>query len=338
MQIAPPVGVIEEAGQSIVAALDDVLRYVGKIESGQACHTASFAVGWRPASAADADFRVGDLLGVPSANPLKVNLTPFPWCDTVRVPMAATSTSYAKPVLRIGCAGWSLPASSTHLRAAQSQLQRYADQFDAVEINSSFYRPHLPATYARWAQSVPDDFRFSVKLPRTISHQSRLKDCTAELEAFLAGVTELGEKLGTLLLQLPPTLAFDAAVVGEFFTDLRKRHAGAMACEPRHASWFTLEAGRLLRVFSIARVGADPARVPRAAVPGGDHRIEYLRLHGSPRMYYDAYGDAALQRVARRLSRKTMVTSERWCMFDNTARGAAQLNAVRLQRLLGLGR
>lgn len=241
----------------------------------------------------------------------------------------------AKPVLRIGCAGWSLPAPPAHLRAqAPSQLQRYAELFDAVEINSSFYRPHRPATYARWAQSVPDGFRFSTKLPRTISHQRRLRDCAAELDAFLAGVTELGEKLGVLLLQLPPTLAFDAAVAERFFADLRDRHAGAIACEPRHASWFTPGAECLLRTFSIARAGADPARVPRAAVPGGDRRIEYLRLHGSPRMYYDAYGDDALRRVARRLSRRTTVTGERWCIFDNTALGAAQVDAAGLQRLV----
>lgn len=240
-----------------------------------------------------------------------------------------------RPILRIGCAGWSLPAPPEPLRAqARSQLQRYAELFDAVEINSSFYRPHRPATYARWAQSVPDGFRFSAKLPRTISHQRRLRDCAAELDAFLAGVTELGGKLGVLLLQLPPTLAFDAAVAGRFFTDLRERHAGAVACEPRHVSWFAPEAERLLRAFSIARAGADPARVLRAAVPGGDHRIEYLRLHGSPHMYYDAYGDAALQRVVRRLSRRTTATGERWCVFDNTARGAAQVDAARLQRLL----
>lgn len=252
---------------------------------------------------------------------------------------ASASTSIAKPNLRIGCAGWSLPALPEHLREkARSQLQRYAERFDTVEINSSFYRPHRPATYARWAQSVPDDFRFSAKLPRAISHQRRLKDCAAELDAFLAGVTELGEKLGVLLLQLPPTGAFDAAVAERFFADLRERHAGAVACEPRHVSWFTLEAERLLRGFSIARAGADPARVPHAAVPGGDHRIEYVRLHGSPHMYYDAYDDAALRRVARRLSRRTTVTRERWCLFDNTARGAAQVDAARLQRLLGLGR
>lgn len=235
--------------------------------------------------------------------------------------------------LRIGCAGWSMPALPQGA-PRQSQLERYAEQFGAVEINSSFYRLHKPATYARWAQSVPADFRFSVKLPRTISHLRRLKECGAALDAFLEGVIELGEKLGVLLLQLPPTLAFDAAIVERFFTDLRKRHAGAIACEPRHVSWFTLEAERLLREFSVARVAADPSRVPRAAVPGGDPHVEYLRLHGSPRIYYDAYGEAALRRIARRLLRPAATTRERWCIFDNTAHGAAPLDAAHLQRFI----
>lgn len=216
---------------------------------------------------------------------------------------------------------------------ARSQLERYANLFDTVEINSSFYRPHRPATYARWAQSVPDDFRFSAKLPRTIRHRCRLRECAVELDAFLAGVTELGGKLGMLLLQLPPTLAFWPS--GSSRT-CANRHAGAMACEPRHTSWFAPEAERLLRAFSIARAGADPARVLRAAVPGGNHRIKYLRLHGSPRMYYDAYDDAVLRRVARCLSRSKTATRERWCVFGNTARGAARVDAVRLQRLLGV--
>ena len=150
-------------------------------------------------------------------------------------------------------------------------------------------------------------------------------------------MTALGEKLGMLLLQLPPTLAFDAGVAASFFADLRARNAGAVACEPRHASWFRREVDSLLREFSIARVGADPARVPRAAVPGGDRRIEYLRLHGSPRIYHDAYADATLMRLARRLLRPSATTAERWCIFDNTASGAALTDAAKLRCLLDRG-
>ena len=99
--------------------------------------------------------------------------------------------------VRIGCAGWSLPrAESSRFAAAGSHLERYASRFDAVEINSSFHRPHRPATYARWSASVPPAFRFSVKLPKAITHVLRLQDAGDPLATFLSEVAGLGEKLG----------------------------------------------------------------------------------------------------------------------------------------------
>ncbi len=239
------------------------------------------------------------------------------------------------PTLRIGCAGWSIvPAYAADFPREGSHLERYAQVFDAVEINSSFYRPHLRKTYARWADSTPRDFRFAVKMPKLISHQKRLRGCEAELDAFLDQAGGLGDKLGVLLLQLPPSLAFEPAIVSAFFEQLRRNCPGAVACEPRHASWFHAGADRMLRDRAVARVGADPARVPRAAVPSGDRRIEYLRLHGSPRMYWDSYSEASLQRIAGRLSRPDAGTRTRWCIFDNTAAGHAISNALELERML----
>jgi uncharacterized protein YecE (DUF72 family) len=240
------------------------------------------------------------------------------------------------PTLRIGCAGWSLRAEQAALVPGDdSHLARYARMFDAVEINSSFYRPHRPQTYARWAQSVPAGFRFAVKMPKAISHGKRLRDCVNELDTFLAQVRELGATLGVLLLQLPPSLAFERRSACAFFDVLRERHAGPVACEPRHASWFTAAVDADLRECGIARAAADPARVPRAAVPGGDHACEYLRLHGSPHVYYDAYADAALDRVARYMARASGIVRERWCIFDNTARGHAMTDALALRARLG---
>ena len=243
-----------------------------------------------------------------------------------RLPIAA-------PTLHIGCAGWSMPvAHAASFADGGSHLERYGQVFNAVEINSSFYRPHLPATYRRWATAVPAHFRFAVKLPRTISHQAKLRDCAPLLEAFLAQVDALGEKLGCLLLQLPPSLAYDAAVALPFLARLRRLHHGAVACEPRHASWFKAAASRALRDHRVARVGADPALCPRAALPAGDRSLLYLRLHGAPRMYYDAYPDAVLRRLARQLLRPDRRTAERWCIFDNTALGHATDDALALMQ------
>ncbi len=96
------------------------------------------------------------------------------------------SSASAKPRILIGTAGWSLPGTQRDRFAeGPSLLARYATRLDAVEINSSFYRPHRPATYARWAQSVPDGFRFAVKLPKTITHERRLSDAEGRLDGFL---------------------------------------------------------------------------------------------------------------------------------------------------------
>ena len=235
----------------------------------------------------------------------------------------------AAPVVYVGCAGWSIPsAHAAAFDAGSSQLERYAKVFNGVEINSSFYRPHRPATYHRWAASVPDSFRFAVKMPRTISHLARLRDCQTLLETFLGEVGPLENRLGCLLLQLPPSLAWEPSIALPFLDLLRRLHAGPVACEPRHATWFRPATSRALRERGIARVAADPARVARAAVPAGDHALQYLRLHGSPRVYYDAYPDALLQRIPRWLQRPSQQTTQRWCIFDNTALGHAVDNAL----------
>lgn len=236
-------------------------------------------------------------------------------------------------VVHIGCAGWSLPRDSwPQFPDTGTHLQRYAQRLHAVEINSSFYRPHRSATYARWADGVPAGFRFSVKLPKTITHERRLLNCDPLLDTFLAQAGSLGERLGCLLVQLPPSLAFDDSVAQLFFTGLRQRHAGAVALEPRHASWFTPAAESLLRQARIARVLADPVLHEAGHSPGGWPGLVYCRLHGSPRMYYSNYDSATLQAMAQRLRQAAGSGADVWCIFDNTAEGAAIGNALDLSR------
>ncbi len=233
----------------------------------------------------------------------------------------------------VGCAGWSLPREEQpRFPAEGTHLQRYAARFPAVEINSSFYRPHRPATYARWAASVPDGFRFSVKVPKAITHTARLADTEALLDAFLAESSALGPKLGCLLIQLPPSLALDEETAAAFFRSLRERHEGAVACEPRHPTWFTAQAEALLAEWRIARVAADPVRAGTTAEPGGWPGLEYHRLHGSPRIYYSDYPADYLAALAASI-RDCAVPA--WCIFDNTAAGAATANALDLLEALG---
>jgi uncharacterized protein YecE (DUF72 family) len=235
----------------------------------------------------------------------------------------------------VGCAGWSLPRDAQpHFPAEGTHLTRYAARFPAVEINSSFYRPHRPATYARWAASVPPGFRFAVKVPRAITHERRLADAAPLLDAFLAEAGALGPALGGSCTSRQPSAAYDAATADAFFAELRARHAGAVAAEPRHASWFTSEAERLLTAWQVARVAADPARVPAAAEPGGWQGTVYYRLHGSPRTYYSAYDAAYLDALAPRL---LAAPAGAWCVFDNTALGAATVNALGLLERVAAG-
>lgn len=214
------------------------------------------------------------------------------------------------------------PAHGTH-------LQRYASQLTAVEINSSFYRPHQPHTYLRWAQSTPMAFRFSVKVPKLITHVQRLQGGEWLLDEFLAQCTALGESLGCLLVQLPPSLAYDERIATDFFLALRQRYAGALVLEPRHETW--LNADALLVEQKVGRVAADPSPMPGGGTPGGWPGIQYWRLHGSPRIYHSDYEPDRLQALAQQMQKAAQAGIPTWCIFDNTASGFALGNALTLR-------
>lgn len=234
----------------------------------------------------------------------------------------------------VGCAGWSLSSAvAAQFPGEGSHLERYARVLPAVEINSSFYRPHRAATYARWRDSVPDAFRFSVKLPREITHVRRLDDIRQEVDVFLDAASNLGDRFGCLLVQMPPSLPFEATRATALFAQLRERLAIAIACEARHQSWFGVEAAELLSRFDIARVDADP-QVAVDPAPALYHGVVYVRLHGSPVIYHSDYPADYLQDNAARLIEQHGHGRQVWCIFDNTASGAAVPNALVTRKLV----
>jgi uncharacterized protein YecE (DUF72 family) len=236
-------------------------------------------------------------------------------------------------MIHVGSAGWNIPrAHKPRFPAQGSQLSRYAARLNAAEINTSFYRPHAPATYERWAASVPDGFRFAVKMPKVISHERGLVRCREPLERFLSEITGLGSRLGPLLLQLPPKYAFDGRRVGRFLELLRSRHDGPVVCEPRHATWTSEAASRLLVKFRVARVAADPPRAAGLETPGGWNGMVYYRWHGSPRPYFSSYSAEQLGDLAGRVE---SLGVDAWVIFDNTGSGSAAANALDLCGLLG---
>jgi uncharacterized protein YecE (DUF72 family) len=233
----------------------------------------------------------------------------------------------------IGTAGWSVPtACAASFPTEGTHLERYARTFRCVEINSSFYRPHRHTTWTRWAESTPADFRFSVKMPRALSHDSGLICHREQLLPFLDQMRLLGERLGPGLIQLPPSQSYDPKLAPGFLETIRAEFSdGQLVIEPRHITWFSSEADRLLSNLRIARVVADPPICPTSLMPSGDPSLVYIRLHGSPRMYYSSYEDSFLERIASLIAEQSSATV--WCIFDNTALGHATANALQLSHI-----
>lgn len=236
--------------------------------------------------------------------------------------------------VKIGTAGWAIGSAAREcFPDGSSALERYSAIFPVAEINSSFHRPHRVSTWEKWRQSTPDDFKFSVKIPKEISHQRKLVDCSELLSAFLDQVLILEDKLAVLLLQLPPKFEFDAQAAESFFCALAKGTTAAIVCEPRNSTWFGADVNAFLKDHAVGRVAADPARHPGADTPGGWPAISYWRLHGSPVMYRSSYGDR-LHRYADLMKQEALVERDVWCIFDNTASSAAISDALLLRSLV----
>jgi uncharacterized protein YecE (DUF72 family) len=244
-------------------------------------------------------------------------------------------------VRTIGTAGWGLPAGvRPAFPETGTHLSRYARRLSGVEINSTFYRRHRRSTFTSWASQVPDDFRFAVKMPRVITHELALRSAARFVDEFVSDIEALGDRLGPLLIQLPPGLAYEAASVKRFLRVLRNRFIGAVVCEPRHPSWHSIAATSTLAEWQIGRVAADPPRLAPVEEPAGwlgpagdgVGATIYYRLHGHPRIYWSNYDDVALEAI-RQSMRRWPALADVWCIFDNTAAGAATANALTLQAL-----
>ena len=234
----------------------------------------------------------------------------------------------------IGTAGWSIPRQSAeHFPSEGTHLQQYARVLPCAEINSSFYRPHQKSTYEKWAALTGDGFRFAVKVPKLITHEQRLRRSRPAFEQFLQETGGLGHRRGPLLVQLPPSFAFEPRPVSAFFDMVRQRHDGPVVCEPRHATWFTPKADAILTRYAIGRVAADPPTTNESNVPGGAGGVAYFRLHGTPRMYWSRYEKDYLLVLAKQI-RQLAKSVDVWCIFDNTASGAALQNAWELSGLV----
>lgn len=232
--------------------------------------------------------------------------------------------------VRIGISGWTYPPWRGVFypeKLPQKQELRYAaDCFPTIEINGTFYSLQRPSSFAKWHDETPDDFVFSVKAPRYITHMKRLKEAEAPMANFFAsGLLRLGPKLGPLLWQLPPNFRFDHGRLEQFFRllphdtatalDIARRHDHRMkdrawleidrkrplrhALEIRHDSFRTPDFIALLRKYRIALVCADTPQWPRLMDETAD--FIYCRLHGAKQLYASGYDERALQDWCRRI-------------------------------------
>jgi uncharacterized protein YecE (DUF72 family) len=234
--------------------------------------------------------------------------------------------------IRIGISGWRYPPwRGTFYPPGMPQrreLEYASRHVSTIEINGSFYSLQRPEFYARWRDETPEGFVFSVKAPRFITHMLKLRNCEQALSNFFAsGIANLGDKLGPILWQLPPTYRFDAAVLGAFLASLPRDTDAASAlarrrndkvkgrarlaygaCRPlrhaleiRHETFVDEAFVDLLRREKIALVVADTAgKWPYAEDLTTD--FVYARLHGDEVLYVSGYSDAALGRWAARIS------------------------------------
>jgi uncharacterized protein YecE (DUF72 family) len=172
-----------------------------------------------------------------------------------------------------------------------------------------------------------------VKLPKAITHEAGLRASGPALDRFAAEVDGLGGSCTSTTASLSPSRAFDARVAGTFFAMLRRRFACGLAVEPRHPSWFGEPADALWEKHAIARVAADPARFPEAAVAGGAGPWRYWRWHGSPVIYRSGYDGGALAALRADVQANTPRGARALVVFDNTTLGHAAGDAARFAEM-----
>ena len=263
--------------------------------------------------------------------------------------------------IRIGISGWNYAGWRGDFYpkglVQRRELEYAASKLTSIEINGSFYSLQRPSSYAAWRAQTPDDFVFSVKGGRFITHMKKLAGVETALANFFAsGVLALGPKLGPVLWQLPPTLGFDAERLAAFFdqlprttgeaAEIAKHHDAKVpddraltqaeddrpvrhALEVRHSTFATAEAVELLRAHDIAFVVADTAgRWPRVEESTSDH--VYVRLHGDKELYTSGYTAEALDSWAGKVRRWADAGLDVYVYFDNDVKGYAPHDAMAL--------
>lgn len=234
---------------------------------------------------------------------------------------------------RVGCSGWSYPhwrdRFYPHGLRQADWFKHYSATFDTVEINNSFYRTPSGEQFKTWRQKAPSGFLYAVKVNRGITQFQKIgPDSYPQFQEFVRRAEQLGDRLGPLLLQLPPSLHRDDERLSAFLAQqvMSKRQ---IAIEFRHESWFDDRVYALMREHQVALVLSDFKDLPVPQVATTDWT--YLRLHGPSGGYWGSYSEDKLREWANRL--KSLCQSG-YVYFNNDMEAAAPHDALLMRQLL----
>lgn len=206
----------------------------------------------------------------------------------------------------------------------------YAQHFNTLEINNTFYRFPEQKLFDTWYGKAPPDFVFSVKVPKIITHLQKFKGTEKQLKDFyIIGREGLKEKLGPVLFQLPPSLEYNEGLLQNMLGQMDILYQNVI--EFRHISWWRSNVFAMLKEAMVVFCGVSYPGLLSDAVT--DLPTSYYRLHGVPKLYHSAYDEGFLNRTAKQIA--TGKTREAFVYFNNTAAGAAIENAKYLQYIVG---
>ncbi len=235
----------------------------------------------------------------------------------------------------IGCSGfynndWK---GSLYPEDAKSKdfLTLYSQQFNSVEINSTFYRKPTAKTLQKWFGETPDDFKFFIKIPKTISHEKRLENCKDEITIFCNYIkTHLEEKLAGFLYQFPPSFKNSDENLKRIFENIDLQFFNVI--EFRHESWWNEEIFKILEQKNITFSGVSfPGNLPEDVIINSKNAV-YYRLHGKPILYKSEYSEEFLNDLAAKIKHSNLKS---YIFFNNTWGTAAIKNGLYLQEKLG---
>jgi uncharacterized protein YecE (DUF72 family) len=213
-------------------------------------------------------------------------------------------------------------------------LPYYAERYATLEINATFYRTFGKHVFERWSSLTPEDFAFVIKGPKSITRDRRLKDPAEELAVFFDGAEGLGDKLGCVIWQMPPSFKLEQETLERLdnflgLLPITCRHA----FEFRHKSWDDQQALDVLKQHNAAWVSADSSRYYNAVRQTAD--FSYFRFHGPEGLYSSGYSDEQLGQWAK-IVQESLEIGDAYCFFNNDFGGFAVKDAVRLSEIAAL--